>query len=258
MRYFVYQYIHQGDVIYVGKTDDIARRVKEHASGQGLEEKFLPYLETSDIYYHECSNEVEMNALERLLIHKYKPMLNVIDVQEGAVTFNLELDWVLYREHLGASNEFDRERMLCQRNILSNETRIMNYLQEVSRLREKMRSLLPFYRWISIHYNEFPQFYEAFFRIPEEAIPQEKSVQIGKFVVPEWYEETKEIGGETWVQLSGEMLQKIFCVAHRPEWIEETMGFIGENECQSILKKVANLRRRNAELRAKKDMLGGK
>lgn len=258
MRYFVYQYLYQGDVIYVGKTDDIARRVKEHASGQGIEEKFLPYLDESDIYYHECGSEVEMSALERLLIHKYKPQLNVVDVQPGPVTFNLEMDWVVYREHDGMHTEFDRERMLCHRNILSNETRIIRYLKEVEELRALMRSLLPFYRWLNIHQNEFAMHYDAFFLIPDEAIPKQDAVYIGRFVVPKWYDEMENRGDQTWVQLSGELMQKLFGVAYRTDWISETMNNIGENECQSILKKVTNLRRRNAELRAKKDMLGGK
>jgi hypothetical protein len=62
MSYFVYKYVCDGDVIYVGKTDDIHRRVVEHASGQGLEEKFVPYLGRCDIYFHECGNEVEMSV----------------------------------------------------------------------------------------------------------------------------------------------------------------------------------------------------
>ena len=47
MNHFVYKYVYNGAVIYVGLTDNIIRRVAEHASGQGLEAKFLPYLATN-------------------------------------------------------------------------------------------------------------------------------------------------------------------------------------------------------------------
>jgi predicted GIY-YIG superfamily endonuclease len=256
MHYFVYKYICDGEVIYVGKTDDIHRRVLEHASGQGIEEKFLPYLDKSDIYFHECANEVELSALERLLINQHKPKLNVVDVQDGHSTVFLEVEWLYYLALPNGSKELiEREMMLCQRNILSNETRIRHYQDEQKELRNKMQRLLPFYKYLHIHANDFALDPYGYFAIESKVLPVEQQVYIGKFLVPDWQDDSMSDGEYTRVQWSGELLQKLFAVSHRDRWIDETMDEIGEKRCQSISKKVANLRRRNTELTAKKEAL---
>ena len=256
MRYFVYKYVCDGDVIYVGKTDDIHRRVVEHASGQGLEEKFIPYLDRCDIYFHECGNEVEMSALERLLINQYKPRLNIVDVQDGFSTVLIEVEWLYYISLPDDNrNTLEREIMLCQRNILSNETRIKTYYKEQAELQDKMQRLLPFYKYLHLHVNEFALDTYGYFAIDSKDLPTEQQVQIGKFVIPNWQDDVTVDGEYTRVQWSGELLQKLFAVAHRDNWIQETLDEVGGNRCKAILKKVANLRRRNTELSAKKDAL---
>lgn len=256
MRYFVYKYLYDGDVIYVGKTDDLHRRVMEHASGQGLEEKFLPYLDKCDIYFHECGNEVEMSALERLLINQYKPRLNVVDVQDGVNTVRIEVEWLYYISLPdGNLDIIEREMMLCQRNILSNETRMKTYYKEQMELQDKMQRLLPFYQYLHLHANEFALDPYGYFAIDAKTLPTEQQVQIGKFVIENWQDDAIADGEYMRVQWSGELLQKLFSVVHRDNWIQETMDEVGGNRCQVISKKVDNLRRRNKELRAKKDAL---
>lgn len=256
MHYFVYKYVCDGEVIYVGKTDDIHRRVLEHASGQGLEEKFLPYLDCCDIYFHECANEVEMSALERLLINQYKPKLNVVDIQEGYSTVLLEVEWLYYLALPdGGRDMLEREMMLCLRNISSNETRIQHYNEERVELQNKMQRLLPFYKYLHTHVNDFALDPYGYFAIQSKALPTEQQIYIGRFLIPDWQDDSMSDGEYTRVQWSGELLQKLFAVSHRDNWIQETMDEIGGNRCQIILKKVANLRRRNSELTAKKEAL---
>lgn len=259
MKYFVYKYVCEGDVIYVGKTDDIHRRVVEHSSGQGIEEKFLPYLDRSDIYFHECGNEVEMSALERLLINQHKPVLNVVDVQPGNSTVILDMEWQYYVSlPEGSSSVLEREIMLCQRNIQSNETRIRGYEKEMGELRAKMQRLLPFYKYLHTHANDFVKNVYGYFNVDTKLLPSDNEIQIAKFSVSAWCDDMVADGDMMAVQWSGELLQKLFAVVHRDNWIQETMDEIGENRCQLILKKVANLRRRNVELTVKKEALRGK
>lgn len=259
MHYFVYKYVCEGNVIYVGKTDDIHRRVVEHASGQGLEEKFLPYLERCDIYFHECGNEVEMSALERLLINQHKPILNVVDVQPGSSTVLLEMEWQYYVSLPGGNHSaLECEIMLCQRNIQSNETRIRGYEKEANELRAQMKRLLPFYKYLHTHANDFASDVYGYFNIDAKILPSDAKIQIAKFVISAWHDDMVADGDMVAVQWSGELLQKLFAVVHRDNWIQETMDEIGENRCQLISKKVANLRRRNVELMAKKEALRSK
>lgn len=259
MRYYVYKYVHHGDVIYIGKTDDIGRRVIEHASGQGLEEKFLPYLENADIYFHECCNEVEMSALERLLINQYKPILNVVDVQPGVGTISIEMDWEYYDALPDAHDSvIEREIKMCWRNIQSNVTRMFTYDKEYQALRQKMSALLPFYEHLNKYADEFMKNPCAYFAINPAILPNEQSIWIGNKRVPCWYDDIAISGNDTLVQWSGELLQQLFAIAHNDDWVQMSMDEIGEKRCQSILKKQANLRRRNTELSAKKDALSRK
>lgn len=259
MKYYVYKYVHQGDVIYIGKTDDVARRVNEHASGQGLEEKFLPYLEGVDIYFHECGNEVEMSALERLLINQYKPILNIVDVQPGASTIVIDMDWVYY-DALPDTHDsvVEREIAMCCRNIQSNVTRMSTYDKECQALRQKMNTLLPFYKYLDKHADEFMKHPCAYFVINPAILPNEQTVWIGNKQVPCWCDDIAIRGNDTLVQWSGELLQQLFAVVHNDDWVQISMNEIGEKRCQLILKRQANLRRRNTELNAKKDALAKK
>lgn len=253
MKYFVYKYTYNEEVIYIGKTDDVARRVREHASGQGLEEKFVPYLDGAEIYFHECCNEVEMSALERLLINQYKPVLNVVDVVPGNATVLIELDWKRYiQSNAMTSGAIERDIMLCQKNILSNETRIQTYINETAKLRKRMQEMLPFYEYLRIHHRNFALNPDGYFGLMKNEIPPHDQVQIGSRCVKKWYDSLSYSDDITWVQFSGELLQALFMVSHKPHWVDETMAHIGENRCRLISKKVANLRRRNRELAAKK------
>ena len=46
MGHFVYKYVYDGEIVYIGKNDtDLKTRIKQHER----EEKFQPYLK-SDIY----------------------------------------------------------------------------------------------------------------------------------------------------------------------------------------------------------------
>lgn len=73
-KFYVYKYVYNDEIIYIGKTNNMKRRVYQHSK----EEKFKPYL-SSEIYYIELSNKAEIKALETLLINEYKPILNVQD-----------------------------------------------------------------------------------------------------------------------------------------------------------------------------------
>lgn len=256
MRYFVYKYVYHGDIIYIGKTDNIQRRIIEHSSGQGLEEKFLPYLNESDVYYHECGNEVEMSALERLLINQYKPLLNIKDVSDGVSTVTIDIDWKYYAEVFNKRWDLISEDIAkCNKNIASNQTRIKNYEEEIWSLRQYMISLLPFYRYLDIHYKDFINNHNGFFKFHKHELHPTSQVQIGDFIVNKWYDAIEFDGDIAFVQLSGELLQRLFAIAHKSNWIDKTMDNIGKKKCKTLYKRIANLQRKIDELQTKKTAL---
>jgi hypothetical protein len=256
MRYFVYKYTYNNEIIYIGKTDDIDRRIREHASGQGLEEKFLPYLDSVEIHYHECCNEVEMSALERLLINQYKPVLNVVDIVAGDATVFIELSWARYTAATDDRRSgIEHAIMLCQKNISANETRIQAYIQEDADLRDTMNRTLPFYNYLRKHYQSIVSKPNEYYGLTSADIPPCDTVSIGLVTVDKWYDDMSTSGDIIWVQFSAELLQALFMVAHNDNWVDQTLLYIGLERCQVISKKVANLRRINAELMRERDVL---
>lgn len=90
----LYKYVYNDNIIYIGKSEkDILGRLKCHEE----EEKFKKYLGGAYIYYAEMQNNVEINALESLMINKYKPVLNIVDNNDitPTVEFNEPSDWIL-------------------------------------------------------------------------------------------------------------------------------------------------------------------
>ncbi len=90
-NYYVYKYLCNSEVIYVGMTKDLKSRVDSHAK----EDKFQLYSNLS-IQYTVLLSKRSSELAESMLIAKYKPALNVtsymerFDIGEFADNF----DWI--------------------------------------------------------------------------------------------------------------------------------------------------------------------
>lgn len=76
----VYKYVYRNSIIYIGKTD---YSLKQRVSGHEKEKKFKKYLDDVEIYFIELKNKAETSFMEKYLINKYKPVLNIVDVYDG-------------------------------------------------------------------------------------------------------------------------------------------------------------------------------
>ena len=256
MKYYVYKYVVNDEIIYIGLTNNIKRRVNEHASGEGIEAKFLPYLEDCIIYYHQCGNEVEMQSLEKILINIYKPILNIVDMQDGDSTIDIIIDWVEYKEEMADElDEIRTEIMWVQRNIQSNETRIQTYKIEREELVNKMNRLSDFYMYLDKHKDSLAMMFDECIGLSEEIVPSEPNIFVGAKMVRGWYESMKNESGICWVQFSPCFLEVFFSVSSQANWIDITMENIGRERVKEIEMKIENLTRKNGELRLKKEKL---
>lgn len=246
MGYFVYKYVCDNKVIYVGLTDDMKRRVHEHASGVGIESKFVPFLQDVQIYYHQCGNEIEMRALESLLINQYKPHLNIVDMQDGESTVFIDMDWVLYDERTFNDTYNDMISQL-RKQIKSNNTRIRHYRATQLSLDKSMFNLRPFYQTLAANLDALIHNPYLEVSIRRDFIPKTDEVFIGQRVISPWYDEQNMDGDNCRVQFSGMLLRELFAVGHMPDWIDKTMDAIGQNEYDEIEDRIANLKRKNAE-----------
>lgn len=96
-EFAVYKYVYEGRVVYVGKTNaSLKARIDAHKR----EDSFKPYMAAS-VYYCELSNEVETDAVEKILINYYKPEINIKDkvplLTEEAMLPNIE--WHPYSDY---------------------------------------------------------------------------------------------------------------------------------------------------------------
>lgn len=126
MGNFVYKYVYDGEIIYIGKNDnELKKRIIQHKS----EPKFKPYL-NAEIYYISLANKAESKGMESLLINKYKPVLNVIDKYSSKSICELvkEPEW----------KRFDGETEKCKQEICETQNILID--QELIKLNQKLNS----------------------------------------------------------------------------------------------------------------------
>lgn len=97
---YVYRYIHPNyPWLYVGRTNDLSRRIYEHDKGicDNIDKKYNNLLLESFVVYIKLDNKAQSIALESYLIDVYKPTLNNFNKYYGKSLFNIyELNWKKY------------------------------------------------------------------------------------------------------------------------------------------------------------------
>lgn len=89
MGHFVYKYVFNGEIIYIGKNDSrLEQRINQHKH----EEKFKPYC-NAKIYYIELANSTMSDVVESELIRRFKPKLNIAKMSEWSGLEFTEPEW---------------------------------------------------------------------------------------------------------------------------------------------------------------------
>ena len=92
MSHYVYKYVKNNEIIYIGKSDaNLHARIKQHSK----EEKFKSFLD-SEIYYCTLANATMSDVVESELIRKYNPKLNVAKKNEWTGLNFEEPKWIKY------------------------------------------------------------------------------------------------------------------------------------------------------------------
>ena len=77
--HYVYKYVYDGEIIYIGKSDvpDLRARLYQHGrKGDNIAEEAWDMINHSNIYYIELENAVMSDCVESELIRRYMPRLN--------------------------------------------------------------------------------------------------------------------------------------------------------------------------------------
>lgn len=101
-----------GNILYIGKTNDIERRINQHFSGAG-HVKGNCYRDTSRVYYMKFNSDGDALLIEQYMIGKYNPPYNKLGKSKQRVTIEVPIKekWVLYRE-------FKRARKSCTKHSI--------------------------------------------------------------------------------------------------------------------------------------------
>lgn len=100
MGHYVYKYVLDDEIIYIGKCDkDLDKRLHAHGRrGDNIKESAWGDINKSEIFYIELANSIMSDVVESELIRKYKPKYNVAKKSEWCgIPFN-EPTWKKYVE----------------------------------------------------------------------------------------------------------------------------------------------------------------
>lgn len=123
--YYCYKWIKDGEIVYIGKTVTPKLRISQ----ERRTDKFQQVLD-ADIFVTEFTNATEMNAVEKILINKYQPRLNVVDRNEVFTELPFDdtaLTWISF-------SAAEKEVML-DRKIAENNRKIKDLEFKIKKLR---------------------------------------------------------------------------------------------------------------------------
>lgn len=106
-NYYVYKFLGENDeVLYIGQTDNLKRRMREHFSEKGGHLEKEQYAQVKKAIYARVSTKESMNNIERHLISTIKPPFNKVykNVDESLLEYKLEI-----REEMMKWTEYKKE-----------------------------------------------------------------------------------------------------------------------------------------------------
>ena len=108
--YYVYKYVMNGEIVYIGYTKSLTRRINEHTADK------LANLDC-DIYYFTCKTKTEATSFEFFLIQKYTPKFNKQNKPQTAFeNCLLEPKW----------EKYNKENNIKMNNITTTNTTTVN------------------------------------------------------------------------------------------------------------------------------------
>lgn len=113
---YIYKFLDEQDnVIYIGRTNNIIRRIRnEHFSN--TKQGHLPqacYNQTANVHYAEVASQNEAKMYELYYIEQYHPIYNQADIGGGAFSFELEaLIWQEFDFNQNTTNKKTKQEIV--------------------------------------------------------------------------------------------------------------------------------------------------
>lgn len=146
MGFYLYRFVDiKGEIIYIGRTNNIKRRILEEHFTEKTHIVRQCYLEINQIEYTEISNESEEVAYEAVLINRMRPKYNIQFKDGGNFDIKIpefqwkkfeweydrQLDW-LKKKKMGVINI--KEAILNYMNDMENRNVLTGFLDIDSRM----------------------------------------------------------------------------------------------------------------------------
>lgn len=129
MGHYVYKYVYNNEIIYIGKNDtNLISRLNSHGKiGDNIPEEGWSEINNSDIFYCELANSTMSDVIESELIRRYKPKYNKAKTSEWSGINFEEPNWVKFVDK-DTFNDIKTEKDL--KKEISNLKYELNELQE--------------------------------------------------------------------------------------------------------------------------------
>ena len=98
MGHYVYKYVFNSEIIYIGKCDfDLDQRLAQHGKpGDNIDKKYWDDINASDIYYCTLANATMSDVVESELINSHKPKCNTAKMSDWDGLKLPEPNWKKY------------------------------------------------------------------------------------------------------------------------------------------------------------------
>ena len=131
-EYYVYKWVVNNNIVYIGQTT----RPEVRFLQEKRQDKFAPYLD-ADIFMTKLANKCEMDALEKLLINKYKPILNVKDKYEESSGLSINEDSLVWESY----NKIEKEEAdKCE--LMRVKQKVKDIEEEISNASEYDKNII--------------------------------------------------------------------------------------------------------------------
>lgn len=149
MIHYVYKYVYNGEIIYIGKTSqDLANRLCNHGKEyDNIDEIYREEINQSVVFYIEFNSSIICDIAETCLINKYKPKCNkakLIDgFEDSGISFNeKKYNWRIFRfgDKFLTSYEMTQYRERRKQESLQRDEeqqRILEHKKEIKNLISK-------------------------------------------------------------------------------------------------------------------------
>ena len=94
-KYCIYKYIYQNKIVYIGKSNVLDDRIRQHNSE-------IKFFGLDEIYYFICDNKNSMDINEAFYINQYNPILNEVKPKINEKFLNLVIynpKWEKYEKN---------------------------------------------------------------------------------------------------------------------------------------------------------------